>query len=529
MLGRTLTRILKLAGGLIQSSVGSVLLHDKRRNDLYFASAIGPVAPNLFDIRVPINGSIAGDVFRTGTPVVEDHLSKHYEKVDATTKFTTRSMVCVPLDYADQRQGVMQILNKADGSEPYTPRDLELLTRFTRPATIAIARAQMFEQLLGSCGLHGEPAIRQDIVDQMFAPEPFAMCERLSILSVDIRGFSRLCSAINKPLKIQQWLGEYVAMASSLIVKHQGILNKVMGDGVVWLCRGPAGAARAAAAALDVVDHFVPLREQWAEQVNTNIEFVDIGVGLATAEDMVLGSVGDETFRDVTVIGEAVNLAALLVKAARDGRRILCDRVTHGSIRSSSLVQIAGPWCLSTDKNAVVTSSTASSNLAYYVYTLSRPAFVPTAGRKSATGTSFDLFISYRRQGSSGEARGIEQALKNDYRIFLDVDSMPSGHFDEAILRVIEAAPNFLVVLSPGSLDRIHIPNDWLRREIEHAIKTGRNIIPVMLPGFVFPDDSALPTEICDLKRWEAVEYSHVYFPSVIARVRSHLKPPQSV
>src|SRR5262249_61624815 len=57
----------------------------------------------------------------------------------------------------------------------------------------------------------------------------------------------------------------------------------------------------------------------------------------------------------------------------------------------------------------------------------------------------------------------------------------------------------------------------WLRREIPQASQTGRNIIPVMLPGFEFPSD--LPPELQALPRYQAVQYSHTFFEATVGKL----------
>ncbi|MDM8524877.1 toll/interleukin-1 receptor domain-containing protein [Desulfococcaceae bacterium HSG8] len=84
----------------------------------------------------------------------------------------------------------------------------------------------------------------------------------------------------------------------------------------------------------------------------------------------------------------------------------------------------------------------------------------------------YDIFISYRREGGSDKARLFQQALsERGLKVFLDVDELRAGYFDEKLLRVIENTPGFLLILSAGSLDRCKNPGDWLRREIEHAVR----------------------------------------------------------
>ncbi len=144
-----------------------------------------------------------------------------------------------------------------------------------------------------------------------------------------------------------------------------------------------------------------------------------------------------------------------------------------------------------------------------------------TADPAAASGP-YEAFISYRREGGAETARLIRKELEaRGRRIFLDVDDLGSSLFDERLLREIAAAPNFVVILSPGALDRCAEEGDWLRREIAQAVKTGRNVIPVLKDGFQFPPAEALPADIRELPRNNAVPYSHVYFQAAVDKLHS--------
>ena len=141
----------------------------------------------------------------------------------------------------------------------------------------------------------------------------------------------------------------------------------------------------------------------------------------------------------------------------------------------------------------------------------------------------YDVFISYRRESGSSIARLLREALeKRGYRVFLDVEDLKEGHFDEALLREVERIPSFLVVLSPGCLDRCAYEGDWLRVEIAHAIRTQRKIIPVTLPGFVFPEVEYLAEELRALPRHQAVEHTHRYFDASMDQLCRYLGKPTS-
>ena len=83
------------------------------------------------------------------------------------------------------------------------------------------------------------------------------------------------------------------------------------------------------------------------------------------------------------------------------------------------------------------------------------------------------VFLSYRRDVSGPMAHLVRNDLvRHGFDVFMDVGSLGGGEFEPAILREIEARAHFLVLLEPGSLDRIDEPGDWLRREIAHALST---------------------------------------------------------
>jgi hypothetical protein len=91
------------------------------------------------------------------------------------------------------------------------------------------------------------------------------------------------------------------------------------------------------------------------------------------------------------------------------------------------------------------------------------------------------VFISYRRDSSGRPfARLLEQALTHEgYDVFLDVKDIDAGKWADQILTQVPLRAHFLLLLTPGALERCADPNDWVRREFELAVKSGRNIVPV--------------------------------------------------
>jgi membrane-associated phospholipid phosphatase len=135
------------------------------------------------------------------------------------------------------------------------------------------------------------------------------------------------------------------------------------------------------------------------------------------------------------------------------------------------------------------------------------------------------VFISYRREGGSRLARVVQMELeRRGFPCFLDVDDLGAEHFDDRLLLEIERAPNCVVVLAPGSLDRCHRPDDWMRREIVHALAKGRNVVPLMADDFRFPKEEELVEELRNLPRLNGVSYSHEYFMAAFDKLAGFLK-----
>lgn len=148
----------------------------------------------------------------------------------------------------------------------------------------------------------------------------------------------------------------------------------------------------------------------------------------------------------------------------------------------------------------------------------------PIALNKAAEHSDYEAFISYRRESGAAEARLIQEKLRQrNKRAFLDVDDLRPGHFDQELLRRIEEARNFIIILSPNCLARCADERDWLRQEIVHALKTSRNVIPIMLPGFEFPNTRSLPDELQTLATHHCVIYNHEYFDAMVDKIVRYL------
>ncbi|MBI3987336.1 MAG: HAMP domain-containing protein [Lentisphaerae bacterium] len=153
---------------------------------------------------------------------------------------------------------------------------------------------------------------------------------RVTILFVDIRGFTSLAETL-KPAELLTLLNEYFAMMIDVIFKHDGTLDKFVGDQIMAVYGAPLDqdqpALRAVCTAMDM--------QAGVELINTKrslrgLPGVGIGIGINTG-DVVAGNIGSEKRMEYTVIGDEVNLAQRIEAISQKGQ-VLVSESTYRAV-----------------------------------------------------------------------------------------------------------------------------------------------------------------------------------------------------
>lgn len=149
----------------------------------------------------------------------------------------------------------------------------------------------------------------------------------------------------------------------------------------------------------------------------------------------------------------------------------------------------------------------------------------------SADGTlvsrSMDVFISYRRANGSQLASLLKVHLQlRGFSVFLDIEKLRAGKFDEGLLSSVKMAKHFIIVLTPNSLDRCIGDNnqkDWVHKEIVAAINSGCNIIPLM-DNFTFPPADMLPEDMRQIVFFNGIRWIHDYQDACVEKLEKFLR-----
>ncbi|MBE0432115.1 diguanylate cyclase [candidate division WOR-3 bacterium] len=141
--------ILTKAADLIKAEGWSVLLLTESGDELVFEAASGKVGKKILGMRLKVGQGVAGWVARYGKSLIIPDVSKDprfYSGVDQKTKFTTKSVLCVPMKSRDRIIGVVEVVNKI-GGETFTQDEFEIFENVVAHLTIALEKAQMYRRM----------------------------------------------------------------------------------------------------------------------------------------------------------------------------------------------------------------------------------------------------------------------------------------------------------------------------------------------------------------------------------------------
>jgi len=107
----------------------------------------------------------------------------------------------------------------------------------------------------------------------------------------------------------------------------------------------------------------------------------------------------------------------------------------------------------------------------------------------------YEIYLSYQRNGGKTMAILLHDRLAaKGYSVFLDIANYNTGKFSFKLFNVIDDCKDFLLVCSKGCLDHCFDDDDWTRIELAYALQKNKNIVPIIMHGFSFPN--ILPYDI---------------------------------
>jgi hypothetical protein len=146
------------------------------------------------------------------------------------------------------------------------------------------------------------------------------------------------------------------------------------------------------------------------------------------------------------------------------------------------------------------------------------------------------IFISYRREDEIGYAARLYESLSDTFgqdSLFFDIDSIPPGFdFVEYIDEQVAASDIVLVVIGRHWLSatdkygrrRLDNPEDFVRVEIEAALKQQKHVVPILVHGAPMPISTELPEKMQPLARRNAFFTTPTGFKAETGRLSASLQ-----
>ena len=174
-----------------------------------------------------------------------------------------------------------------------------------------------------------------------------------SVMFSDIRSYTAITEALT-PADTIELLNSYYTLTFDAINAHGGIVNQMLGDGLMAIFGAPLPLAdhreRAVRAALEMLEMMAAFNQERARRGAIEVR---IGVGIASGA-LVAGFTGTRQRMTYTGVGDAVNLAAHLEAHTKVvGRPILIDGNTREGLGDGFRVESHGPAQLKTRSQAV--------------------------------------------------------------------------------------------------------------------------------------------------------------------------------
>ncbi len=196
------------------------------------------------------------------------------------------------------------------------------------------------ERIKATFGQYVDPRIVDDMIKKGGLVQNRAEKEVVTVFLSDVADFSTISERLT-PVGLVDLINNYLSLASEPIIRHRGVIDKLIGDAVMAFWGPPfvgeqEHARFACNAALEQFVQLNKLRKRIPDLmgIRKGLPEVNIRIGLATGEVLV-GNIGSENSKSYTIIGEVTRIASSLEELNKKyGTQILIMEKTHDMVES---------------------------------------------------------------------------------------------------------------------------------------------------------------------------------------------------
>jgi adenylate cyclase len=303
--------------------------------------------------KITISKTIADKVIRDKVSILtaDAMVDQRFTAGDSIRFHGIRSAMCAPLWNKEEVIGII-FLDSLMLTNNFTTNDLDMLTALANYAAVAVERARLNQKVVAEekkrerLGRFLSPQVASRILatsdsasSELGAPE----VKEVSVLFADIVGFTTMSERMS-PSAVALLLNDYLSRMTDVVFKHEGTLDKYIGDAIMAVFGAPLDmpdhAVRAVRAALEMRERLVEFNAERKEGPTLRIR---IGINSGKA---VAGEIGSTNKREYTVLGDTVNTASRLessvakpmtVVIGENTQRAVCEEFELRSLGQATL------------------------------------------------------------------------------------------------------------------------------------------------------------------------------------------------
>lgn len=246
-----------------------------------------------------------------------------------------RAAMCAPMVAREELLGVLYVDHRAM-ADRFTPEDLDFMNAFAAQAAIAIANARLYDEL------RRETRMRSNL-ERFFPPSTVQAVQRsqdvrlvatetvVTALFADITAFTEISGRL-PPLEVVQLLNDFFPVMAEIVFRHEGTLEKYIGDAMLAVWGAPFrhsdDADRAVSAAIEMQQAMAGLDARWSPRLGRRLS---LHAGLCTGT-VAAGNIGSAQYIQYATIGDTTNTASRISGVAGEGEVVISES-TRAALR----------------------------------------------------------------------------------------------------------------------------------------------------------------------------------------------------
>ena len=346
-LDEVLNLVMNLIFEHLPAERGFLMLYDEHSSELIPKVVKYSDAASADSGKITISKTITNKVFSDKVSILtsDAQMDPRFDGGASIIFHSIRSAMCAPLWNKEDVIGVV-FIDSSTRTGSFTTENLDLLTALANYAAIGIEQARLNERVKEEIKRRSQleryhsPAVVNRILSYPSSDTSIEAQELdVTVLFSDIVGFTSISEKM-EPHRVALLLNEYFSEMTDIIFRHDGTLDKFIGDAIMAVFGAPLQmedhAVRAVRAAIEMRDKLKSMNSEKFDKHK-----FDIRIGINSGR-VVAGDIGSPKRIEYTVLGNTVNIASRLESSIARPDQIIVGEETYEMIKNQFVTEPLG-------------------------------------------------------------------------------------------------------------------------------------------------------------------------------------------